>query len=174
MIRKDKIPMWLWQSRIVFQQTNAGGGAVKADYIVASGQVAKLRKAIAVNSGNNTLGIYVHDEDNAEIGRYAYVAAAAANYLEIPSIGAAASASGALASSQDLLIGPGEKLTIQQSAAGVQNDTLTVGLMLALYNLPTEPTISKARSTNPGDVTQGTDSISDANDLVFAGLVDHI
>ena len=158
--------VWIYQSRIIFTQTNAAGGAIVADYSVATGQIARLVSLRALNSGNNGISVDLVDEDNAASCRYALIGAGAATLCHLPSIGQSATATGAIASSEYLLTPPGAKLSIYQSAAGAQNDTLTIALTLELWNLPTEPTISKARSTNAADVTQGTDSISDANDLV--------
>lgn len=175
MIRGSKIPSWLWQSRIVFTQTNAAAGAMKVDYSAASGQVIRLVSADAVNSGNNSLLITVRDEDNAaHINILANISAAAGTRACLPSIGSVATTTANSINSKGLLLLPGQKLCFEEGAAGAQNDTLTIALGFLLYHLATEPTISKARSTNAADVTQGTDSISDANDLVFAGLVDHI
>lgn len=157
---------WLWQSRIIFQQTNAAGGAIISDYSLANEQYARLVEARMTNSGNNGIVIAVYDEDNAYTLPLASVGAAAGTVANLPSIGTAASASNNLASSVNLILLPGQKLGFVQSGAGVQNDTSTVALSLELYNLGTEPTISTARSTNPSDVTTGTDSISDANDLL--------
>ena len=157
---------WLWQSRIVFTQTNAAGGAIVADYSTATGQYAELVMLRAINSGTNDLNIKVYDEDNADAsGLLAAIASGAGTNCALPSIGASAGTSNHIANSVGLKILPGQKLSVYQTGAGAQNDTLTIGVALMLYNLDTEPTISKARSTNAADVTQGTDSISDANDL---------
>lgn len=156
---------WVWQSRIVFTQTNAAGGAIKADYSVATGQVARLVSAFTINSGTNGIVVYKRDEDNASNSYLAVIASAAGTSTYLPSIGAAASTAQNIINSTGMMLFPGEKLSFEQTAAGAQNDNMTQCVTLELFNLGTEPTISKARSVNAADVTQGTDSISDANDL---------
>lgn len=157
---------WVYQSRIVYQQTNVAGGVITADYAVASGQLARIISVKALNSGNNGIVVVVNDEDNAEHSmRLVSVAAGGGTYGGVPNIGAAGSTSAHLMDSLGFVLAPGQKLTISQTAAGVQNDTLTVAMTLELYNLPTLPTISVARSTNPGDVTQAASTISETNTL---------
>ena len=161
---------WIYQARRVATQANAAGGAIVIDISLASGQCGRLIAAYTNNSGNNSLYVEIQDEDNAYTTSIGSVGAAAANTLRLPSIGSAASATGNVANSTGLIIPSGAKLTFRQAGAGVQNDTLTVGIVLELFNLPTVPTWSKDRSTNAADVTLAASTISAANTLVSGRL----
>ena len=155
---------YLYQARRVATQANAAGGAIIVDISVAAGQIAKLVSLQILNSGTNSLYCYLYDEDVAESNRLGGVGSAAGNRLEFPSIGANANAAGNFASSEGLLLGPGQLLSVFQLGAGIQNDTLTVAVTL-LLSTNTAPTWSKARSTNEADVTLAASTISTANTM---------
>lgn len=154
---------WIYQARRIAQQTNAAGGAITIDIAANAGQIIRLLALKALNSGNNGLYVNVYDEDNALANKYAIIGAAAATTCHLPAIGTDASTSNNNASSIDLILAPGEKLSIVQSGAGVQNDTLTVAVKMELFNVRTSPTWDKSRSTNQADVTLAASTISTAN-----------
>lgn len=156
----------MYTARRVATQANAAGGAIVVDITCAAGQMMRIESAYAANSGTNTLQMKVHDGDNAMRAYLANVGSAASNYLSIPSPGAAASASGNLVDSKDLYVLAGEKFTIMQGAAGAQNDTMTIAVVIELYGSAAEPTWSKARSTNEANVTLAASTISAANTLL--------
>ena len=153
---------WLYQARRVATQANVAGGAVTVDITVAAGQTAKLIAVYGANSGTNSLFIVGVDEDNNASFSLAGVGSAAANILRAPNVGSVGSASNNLLYSDGFIIGPGQKLSIYQSGAGAQNDTLTVAVVLLLSTF-TEPTWDKSRSTNAADVTLAASTISAAN-----------
>jgi len=160
--RTPNNPWYLYQARRVATQANAAGGAILIDLATAPGQIAKLLHARVVNSGNNGLQAYIYDEDNAAEAYLLVIGAAAGTSASLPSIGSAATASANNANTKDLMFGPGQKLSFLQTAAGAQNDTLTLGITL-LLTTATEPSWSVARSTNPGNVTLAANTISAAN-----------
>ena len=153
-------PVVLYQARRVATQANAAGGAVVIDITPAAGQTIRLISLVATNSGTNDMVVETVDEDNARSGYFGAVASAAAVKINLPTIGAAGSSSSNLATSENLRIPVGEKLVVKQSGAGAQNDTLTVAVVLELIGNGTEPTWSKARSTNEADVTLAANTIS--------------
>lgn len=156
---------YLYQARRVATQANAAGGAIKIDITVAAGQVAKLIGVSMINSGTNGILVNALDEDGVtQIQRIASVGSGAGTYISLPTIGSVATATQNMATSEGLLIGPGSSLALDQTGAGAQNDTSTIGIML-LLSTNTEPTWSKARSTNQADVTLAASTISTANTL---------
>lgn len=160
---------WVYTARRIAQQTNAGGGAIAIDITCAAGQAVMLGALSAFNSGNNGLYGQLVDEDNAEHSTFASIGAAAATKFRVPSGGGAASSTGNIIDSNALYIPEGIKLTIGQTAAGVQNDTLTVAVTLILpisaASDGSDVSWSTARSTNPGDVTLAASTISSANTM---------
>jgi len=160
----DKVK-YLYQARRVATQANVAGGAVKVDITVASGQVAKIVWASALNSGNNSIAMAINDEDNARTVYLGGTGAAATIDVHLPQTPASAATAlvdGSAATSVGGLIGPGSSLSFEQGAAGAQNDTITVAVVL-LLSTSTAPTWSVARSTNAGDVTLAASTISAAN-----------
>ena len=155
---------WIYQARRVATQANAGGGSVRADISVATGQVARLITSHVVNSGTNGLNLWKRDEDAANAVYLGSVASAAATNASLPNLGTS-TASANVAFSHGMLISPGQTLSFDQTVAGAQNDTITIAIELELYNLPTLPTWSVARSTNAADVTLADSTISEANTL---------
>ena len=154
---------WLYQARRVATQANVAGGAVIVDISPAAGQTVRLVSLGARNSGTNTLNIFIYDEDNAINPYQAYLAnvgSAAGNTFHLPSLGSAASASANIESSQNIYVAAGQKLSIVQTGAGAQNDTLTVAVTLVLIGSSVEPTWDKSRSTNAADVTLSASTIT--------------
>ena len=155
---------WFYQARRVATQTNIAGGAIKVDISLAVGQVAQVVSLEGINSGTNDVLLNVNDEDNAEQSRFNYQGSGAGVTLRAPTGGTTGAANNSV-SGIGFVLGPGQKLSSSQTAAGAQNDTHTVAVSLLLFNKPTEPTWSKARSTNQADVTLAESTISAANML---------
>jgi len=163
---------WIYQAQVVVTNANAAGAAIVVDISLASGQVGKLigMNVYSVTTGTHTLYASLNDEDLAAANHNLLIgnagAAAAAKVLAFPSIGTAATASVNLANSTGLVIPPGAALSIYHTdASGVANDHIDIFLIMELYNLPTLPTWSKARSGNAADVTIAASSISAANTI---------
>ncbi len=148
---------WIYQARRVATQGNAAGGAIVIDIAVA--QPARLISCLGFNSGSNTVSIDIVDEDNALTCRLGSVGAAPGTICSVPRT-YTSSLSSPQITSVGVFIAPGQKLSCYQSNAGAQNDTLTVALVLELFNSPEEPTWSKDRSTNATDVTLAANTIS--------------
>lgn len=144
---------YLYQARRVGTNANAAGGAQRIDIVVPSGQVAVLLHGRAASSGAATNLVNILDEDNA---LHAIVVTSAATIINFPLIGTA--------TGHKVMFGPGQKLAVEQQAAGAQNDTLTVSVTL-LLSTSTMPTWDKSRSTNAADVTLAASTISTANTL---------
>lgn len=155
-----------YQARRVATQANAAGGAVVIDITPATGQMLIVRHLTVRNSGNNSLYVEVMDEDNATHQALAAAAAAAGLNWSMPFSPATddnSIADGSVASSMDLRVLQGQKLTVYQAGAGVQNDTLTVAVTIELIGINSDPTWSKARSTNESDVSLAASTISSTN-----------
>jgi len=155
---------YLYQARRVATQANAAGGAVIVDISVAAGQVARVVSVYAINSGTNSLYIDVIDEDNATDFRCAGISSAAGVWGNAPQAGSTGASSAQPGNSSGMLLGPGQKLSIFQLGAGIQNDTLTVAITL-LCSTSTEPTWDKSRSTNQANVSLAASTISAANTM---------
>ena len=157
---------WIYQARRVATQANAAGGAVVVDISLASGQIARIISIRGLNSGNNGISCLIVDEDNATHAQLASISAAGGANFNLPAaVLAGAATTSSMAQSSGFILASGQKLTIMQSAAGAQNDTMTICITLELFNLPTVPTWSKDRSTNAADVTLAASTISAANTL---------
>lgn len=162
---------WLYQAQRVTTNTNAAGGQILIDITVPAGTTAKLiaLNAYMVTTGTHTFYAYLEDEDFTGTNHNVLLAntgaAAASKAFALPSIGTASNASGSIANSLGLLIGPGSSITIDAAAAsGVANDHVDIFVIL-LMSTPTAPTWSKARSANAADVTIAASTISTANTL---------
>lgn len=167
----DPQPWWDWgifQYRNIYKQTNGAGGAIILDFTPAVGQTMVPIMGQALNSGTNTAQIRVTDEDNNLVNFLAAVASAAGTVASFPQTNSQATASSQnIDSSRPLFIRNGDKLTLQNSGAGAQNDTLTVVLRVFISSA-TKPTRSVARSTNAADVdgigvTDGTEGTPTLN-----------
>ncbi len=155
---------WIYQARRVATQANVAGGAVKVDISLAGGQIARLISAFVSNSGTNDMTLAVADEGNNTLFNGGTIASGAARGSSWPNIGTATVHSN-IANSTGVVIPSGTKLAIYQTGAGAQNDTLTIAIVLELFNLSTIPTWDKSRSTNAADVTIAASTISAANTL---------
>jgi len=131
---------WLYQARRVNTQTAGGGGALTTRFSIAAGQVARLvaYRAVGTASAGATLVTQVEDEDGSFLSRLANIPAAASRSVNLPTIGTAANAEGCMTTSEGYLLGPGEYI-LSTSSAALQNETLTVAVVL-LLSTPTEPT----------------------------------
>jgi len=161
----------IYQARRVATQANAAGGKIIIDINGNPGQIMRIVSLLAYNSGTNTLNIMIVDEDWGSGPRCGYLASAAGNSMALPSIGSPATATSNSIDTNNLLIAPGQYLSIQQSEAGIQNDTLTVYLTLELFNSRTAPNWSIIRSTNAGNVTLAASTISAGNTTVAGRII---
>lgn len=153
----------IYQARRVAQQTNAGGGAIVID--IAAETPFEILGVRALNSGNNSIIVATYDEDNAFGVQWANVGAAAGTSAYLPSVGSTAGAAANIAQSTKCTVPPGSVLAAAQGGAGVQNDTLTLYVVLKFPITAQlgDITWSVARSTNFTDVTLAASTISDAN-----------
>lgn len=164
MARDIKQIWYLYQARRVNTQTNGAGGALRTRISVPAGQVAKLVQVYAEGtaSAGSSLSSDILDEDGAQAVRVAYVAAGATREFKLPSIGSAATAHGNIADTNGMIIGPGQFLIIDASAA-LQTETLKVGVTL-LLSTSTEPTWDTTGSAGTPSLAAST--ISAANTMV--------
>ncbi len=155
---------WIYQARRVNTQTNAGGGALRTIITLASGQLARIVQCAVIGpaSVTSTLIITVFDEDGMEYGRLFNCLAGASNVGRLPSIGSGGTATGNIANSTGLVLPAGATLAFDGSVA-IQNETLTVGIVLELLNLPTVPTWATTGSAGTPSLAAST--ISAANTL---------
>ncbi len=157
-------PWWewgLWQYRNVFTQTNAGGGAIVVDVVPVAGMSMLVVHVLGVNSATNTIDIVKVDEDNNQAIRFADIASGAGTSAAVPQSNSQAVASTRVIDSTPMetrIFRSDDKLSIFQSAAGNQNDTLEL-VIRAFLSSAERPIVTKARSTNPGDVTTGTPTV---------------
>lgn len=156
---------YFYQARCVAQQTNAAGGVIKVRISPATGSVLRVVDVRITNSGNNGAEILKLDEDNQETIYFAGVSAAAAAKASIPQSSSQGATSTALVESASGMIAQGQKLELRNTAAGVQNDTLTIHVLLEIIGVVTAPTWDKDASTNAADVTLATSTISTTNTL---------
>lgn len=140
---------YVWQYRVVATQTNAAGGAIVLDITPGAGNYMLPINGYFNNSGNNGMYARILDSNNNNMGNIARVAAAAGTNVSVPALGAAAATTNNTSSGLQPIYTV-DKLSIYQDGAGVQNDTLTVAIRCYCRS---KPTVSVARSTNPGDVT---------------------
>lgn len=151
-----------YHARRVATQGNAAGGAIVLD-LTCTVPFYVLRLS-AINSGTNTLRVAIGDEDGNTIAMWGSLSSAAANNLTIPRSYTATTSTIVIDSSHLLsnLVAPGSTLTVFQSEAGVQNDTLAVSIQCLMQRQ--EPlTWDKSRSTNAANVTLATSTISTTN-----------
>ena len=154
---------WLQQGRYVVTQDNVGGGALTIRISVSTGQVAKLTAMYVKGSASAGSGLVVYtvDEDTASVLSLATVAAGANRSVSLPTSGTASSTTGNMATSEGLLLGPGQYLVSNASAA-LQTEVLTVYFALLTSN-STAVVIDTTGSA--GTPNLGANSISAANAL---------
>lgn len=157
-------PWWewgLWMYRSVTTQANGAGGAIVLDFVPLQGMTMMVLSVVGINSGTNTLRIQRVDEDNSIPTQWVSVASGAGTIASVPRASTVAG-TGRIADSSyvpALLIRADDKLTVTQTGAGAQNDTLEVSIR-ALLSSNTLPIISKGRSTNQADVTIATPTVN--------------
>lgn len=150
----------IWAHQSVFTQANAAGGAIVVDFTPGQGDAMVVLHANGLNSGTNTIQIAAYDEDNNRITVYSGIASGATTRGAIPQTVSNSATSSATIDSSDpdsRLFHGDDKFTIEQTGAGAQNNTLTINIRAKIRGRP--PAISKARSTNQADVTQGVPTI---------------
>lgn len=154
----------IWIYRAVITQANIAGGAIVLDLVPALGDEFIPLWVEAVNSGTNTLQIGELDEDN-NIHLMVAVASAAASSASIPRASQSDSADSARTGYPYPIPIRGHAsgavshgLTIRQTGAGAQNDTLTIQVRGLVKGRA--PSVGKDRSTNQADVTIATPTIN--------------
>ena len=153
---------WLYQGRRVNTQSGAGGGALVTRFTIPAGQVARLVSVRALGpASNTTLAITSCDEDAAISAYMAYISAGVARIVNIPSVGTASTSHDNQIMSDGEFFGPGQIVSIN-SAAALQNETLTVAVVL-LLSTPTAPTWDTTGSGGTPSLAAST--ISAANTL---------
>lgn len=157
-------PYWewgMWMYRASVAQANGAGGAIVLDFAPLQGTSMIVIMARGSNSGTNTLQIMRVDEDQNEGPFWSSIGSGAATVGTIPR-GFTTLTTSDFIDSTDLLarmIRAGDTLTIQQTGAGAQNDTL-IAEVRAFLSSPERPVVSKARSTNQADVTIATPTVN--------------
>ena len=165
-------PWYLYQATRVATDANAAGNPTKLDIAVNTGQIAKLVSCEITWSatGNHGLALVTRDEDNVLTGEWASSGALAAGNVTIPGIGANQTTTDLNGNSTGLLLGPGMKLSVEQTGASANaNNTLTVALVL-LLSTSTEPTWSHARSTDTANITLADSTISAENTMRLVAM----
>lgn len=153
--------MWFYRASVA--QANGAGGAIVIDFAPLQGMTMIVMHAMGSNSGTNSLRMARHDEDNTLSAILLEVASAATTQGAIPQPGPGITNDGQVFDSTPIetrLFRADDKFTISQTGAGAQNDTMVVDVR-ALLSSPTRPIVSKARSTNQGDVTIATPTINE-------------
>ena len=142
----DRRMTWIYQARRVATRATNDGITI-IDITIPESQVAKLISCKVLLSGTNDINVYKRDEDFGEEVELAVVASGAARRVSLPSIGSSSASHANIVNSTGMLFGAGSVLNIYVTGNGANGDTVTVGLELELYNVPTQPTWSIARST---------------------------
>lgn len=154
---------WIYQARRVATDANAAGNPMIVDVSLASGQLARLISAqcVSVTVATHTLACYLLDEDNAIHAPLALRVTAATNSFNLPSIGVVSSDTNNLINSVGLIIPSAAKLAFQTGTASANaGDTLTIGMVLELFNVNTVPTWVHTRSTDTANITLAANTIA--------------
>ena len=136
---------------VTYTQANAAGGAVKVDILPGAGSSYEIMLARITNSGTNGIIAAAKDTSAVEIARFKNVSSGAATTANLPLTGTDVTSSAASATSEGRWIAGTDTLSIEQTAAGAQNDTLRITIRIRVKGAL--PTVSKARSTNAADVS---------------------
>ncbi len=156
-------PYWewgMWMYRASVAQANGAGGAIVMFFAPLQGSSMIVIDVRGSNSGTNTLQILRVDEDGNEGPFWSSIGSGLATVGTIPR-GFTTLTTSDFIDTTDLLarmIRAGDTLRIQQTGAGAQNDTLIVEIR-AFLSSAERPIVSKALSTNAGDVTIATPTV---------------
>ncbi len=158
-------PWWewgMWMYRVSVAQANAAGGAIVVDFVPVAGVSMVLLHLRANNDGDaNGLQILKTDEDDNTDVFYASVSSGATTQATVPQALSGSASDQVVIDSTDPMtrfFRADDKLTVNQTGAGAQNDTLVISLR-AFLSCAERPIVTKGRSTNPSDVTIGTPSL---------------
>lgn len=145
---------WTAWAQATFTQTNVAGGAIVVDITPGAGNEFDVMTALGQNSGTNTVQmLHLLVNGTAQVF-YVAVASAAATTGTFPHDTQGGTTTGSIVSSiRPVIVSGREAFTIQQTGAGVQNDTMVIQVRVRLKHKSQLPTVSIARSTNPGSVT---------------------
>ncbi len=157
-------PWWewgLWMYRASIAQANGAGGAIVMDVVPLQGTTMIVMSALGENDGaSNGIQIVRSDEDGNEI-MFTSIASAGQTKTGIPQSVPSSTTSAVRVDSTPMetrVFRANDRLTIQQTGAGAQNDTLVIQIR-AFLSSADRPIVSKGRSTNPGDVTIATPTV---------------
>lgn len=138
---------------VTFTQANAAGGAIIVDIANALSSRFVVLEFEAINSGTNAIQTNVTDSANKVVGSFGNIASGAGTVQNWPT-GSTVTSTAAVSPSNDprfLIIAGTDRLTVQQTGAGAQNDTFRLTCRLLVYGAV--PTLSVTRSTNAGNVS---------------------
>lgn len=159
---------WLYQSQRVLTQTNGGGGQLTMKISVPTGTVGRIvaMKFVGTASAGATLNVTVNDEDDNIVIPLATVTAGANRQANFPAPGVNASATNNNdATSTFCLVGPGMTIKAASSAA-LQNETLTVRLVM-LLSTATIPTYDVSASAGTPSLAASTISAENTMQAVY-------
>lgn len=151
-------PDWLFgsqaQMNVTYTQANAAGGAVVCEISAGAGSEFIVLRGRFINSGTN--GIQVVSESGVAGTvdcRILTVASAAGTIGSITtgSVSTAQTSDAGMGLGYPFIVSGGQAFRIQQSAAGAQNDTFQIILVIRVRG--DRPTVTHANSTNPANVT---------------------
>ncbi len=150
-------PWWewgIWIYRVSVAQANGAGGAIILDFAPIGGTTMIIIKAEAINSGTNAVRMERTDADNNRCTRLLDITSGVGAQGSIPRTYTATTTSVTIDSTpmETRLFRSEDKFTIRQTVAGSQDDTIMIALR-AFLSSAERPIVTKARSTNPSDVT---------------------
>lgn len=141
------------QMNATWTQANAAGGAVKIEVQPGAGSSFEVLSSKSLNSGTNTIEHAIETALNGTlVATYVAIGSAAGVVGSLPqSTTNSSSSSRLVASLRPPLVAGTQAWEIFQGAAGAQNDTLQILMLIRVKGAL--PTVSKANSTNQADVS---------------------
>ena len=138
---------------VTYQQANVGGGAVVVEIVPGAGSAFEVLRGRAINSGTNTISVETRTAAGGVPAPVHYNIASGAGttlYFGKGKVNTAETTASSAGLGDGLTVGT-EAFTVRQTGAGAQNDTFRVLITIRVKGAL--PTVSKANSTNPADVT---------------------
>ena len=141
---KTRSGWWVWIYKQVCTQDGGAGGNLAVSITPAAGSAMRLVAVRMLASGTRAISSYMRDSAAGSIVLLGNITATAACAMNLPSIGALASASNNIIDSKDLIIPSAcDFLAYVTSAAVTETATIT---FVALVSTSTKPTVSWAGS----------------------------
>ena len=159
---------WIYQARRVCTRATNDGLTI-VDISLATGRVARLISLKVTASGTNGINCLLRDEDNAIHNWLCTIASAAGTKAQLPMNVTTVTGSDSNIASVGLIIPSGALLSCEFTGNGANGDTMTVAVVLELFNSGAAPTWSVARSTGTAP-TLAASTISAANTLTAGRL----